>query len=167
MLSLGKSSKRQNRINLIDKIPTQPSVLPAVNNCKYCGAKRFYLESLSFCCYNGQVRLAPTEMLPELLKLYTANTEDAIECRECIRSYNNMFAFTSLGVHYDKDLSRRNRGIYTFRVQGQMYHFMNPLSPSHGQPPSNVQLYFFDTDHKTSNRMAISPKFKESIIEQL
>ena len=70
-------------------------------------------------------------------------------------------------MNYNKELSRRNRGIYTFRVQGQMYHFMNPLRASHGQPLSNVQLYFFDTDHETSNRMAISPKFKESIIEQL
>lgn len=29
-----------------------------------------------------------------------------------------MFAFTLLGMNYDKELAKRNRVIYTFRVQG-------------------------------------------------
>lgn len=41
-----------------------------------------------------------------------------------------MFAFTSLGVNYDRILAKRNHGIYTFKVQGQMYHFINDLIPS-------------------------------------
>lgn len=44
--------------------------------------------------------------------------------------YNNMFTFTSLVVKYDRDLARRNRGIYTFRVQEKMYHFIDDLVPS-------------------------------------
>lgn len=40
-----------------------------------------------------------------------------------------MFAFTSLGVKYDKEPAKRNSGIYTFKVQGKMYHFIDDLVP--------------------------------------
>lgn len=32
---------------------------------------------------------------------------------------------------------------------------------------SNLQLYFYDTEHEVQNRMAWSSKFKESIVQQL
>lgn len=35
-------------------------------------------------------------------------------------------------MKYDKYLVKRNRGIYTFRVQGQMYHMINDLYPVDG-----------------------------------
>nr|XP_027090441.1 uncharacterized protein LOC113711476 [Coffea arabica] len=106
-------------------------------------------------------------MTDRLLQLYRGNTPEAVEFRQCIKSYNNMFAFTSLGVHYDRELSNRNKGIYTFRVQGQIYHFVNPLKPSDGEKASNLQLYFYDTEHEVQNRMALSSKFRESIVQQL
>ena len=53
-----------------------------------------------------------------------------------------MFAFTSLGVHYDKDLTKRNGGIYTFSIQGQIYHFIDPLLPSDDEKASNLWLYY-------------------------
>lgn len=77
-----------------------------------------------------------------------------------------MFAFTSLGVNYDRDLARRNCGIYTFRVQGKMYHFINDLLPS-SQAAKNLQLYFYDTDNELANRMAFSDKLNESVISTL
>nr|XP_027108912.1 uncharacterized protein LOC113728748 [Coffea arabica] len=163
----GHQEKVKKRNQRIDRIPTQPSVLPFVQDCVFCGAKRFYLEPPGFCCASGEIRLVETEMPAQLAKLYTANTPEAIEFRQCIRSYNNMFAFTSLGVHSDKELNKRDRGIYAFRVQGQMYHFLNPLVPMDGHKPSNVQLYYFDTEHEIANRMAISNKFRETILQQL
>ncbi|XP_027157485.1 uncharacterized protein LOC113759078 [Coffea eugenioides] len=113
-----------------------------------------------------EIHLAETQMPEKLVQFYRANAPKAREFRLCIRSYNNMFAFTSLGVHYDKNLSRRNNGIYTFRVQGQIYHFINPLVPSKGERATNLQLYFYDTQHEIANRMAISSKFRESIFQQ-
>ncbi|XP_027173989.1 uncharacterized protein LOC113773551 [Coffea eugenioides] len=163
----GNQQKVKKKNQRIDRIPTQPSVLPIVQDCVFCGAKRFYLEPPGFCCASGEIQLVETEMPAQLAKLYTANTPEAIEFRQCIRSYNNMFAFTSLGVHSDKELNKRDREIYTFRVQGQMYHFLNPLVPMDGYKPSNVQLYYFDTEHEIANRMAISDKFRETILEQL
>ncbi|XP_027077088.2 uncharacterized protein [Coffea arabica] len=159
--------RRRKNISLLQQIPVHPSVLPDVPDCIFCHAKRFYMEPPKFCCSAGEIHLAETQMPEKLVQLYKANTPEAREFQLCIRSYNNMFAFTSLGVHYDKNFSRRNNGIYTFRVQGQIYHFINPLVPSEGERATNLQLYFYDTQHEIANRMAISSKFRESIIQQL
>lgn len=40
-----------------------------------------------------------------------------------------MFAFSFVGVKYDKVRVKRYHGIYTFRVQGQMYHLIEDLLP--------------------------------------
>ncbi|XP_071925101.1 uncharacterized protein [Coffea arabica] len=161
------NDRRRTNIPLIEQIQSEPSILPFVPDCIHCHAKRYYMEPPRFCCASGEIKLAPTKMPDRLVQLYKANTPESKEFRQCVRSYNNMFAFTSLGVHYDKDLSKRNDGIYTFRVQGQIYHFMNSLFPSEDDKASNLQLYFYDTEHELANRMAISGKFKESIVQQL
>lgn len=66
----------------------------------------------------------------ELLNLYLGNIDESIHLRTYIRMYNNMSAFTSLGVKYDKELATMYHDIYTFRVQGQMYHFIDDLITS-------------------------------------
>ncbi|XP_075107418.1 uncharacterized protein LOC107819940 isoform X1 [Nicotiana tabacum] len=98
--------------------------------------------------------------------LYTGNTEEAKHFRTYIRAYNNMFAFTSLGVTNDKDLARRYHGIYTFRVQGQMYHFIPGLLPF-DKKGKNMQLYFYDNENELANRMACSRNINESIVKRL
>ncbi|KAG2725984.1 hypothetical protein I3760_01G090900 [Carya illinoinensis] len=80
--------------------------------------------------------------------------------------YNNKFAFTSFGVKFDRNLCRRNRGIYTFRAQGQIYHYLPDLIPSDGQP-YNLQLYFYDIKHEFENRIVDSIRMDPSIIAQL
>lgn len=77
-----------------------------------------------------------------------------------------MFVFTSLGVNYDRMLAKRNHGIYTFKVQGQMYHFINDLVPSNGQP-RNLQLYFYDDNTEILNQMASSNILKQTVLEKL
>ncbi|XP_016481320.2 uncharacterized protein LOC107802354 isoform X1 [Nicotiana tabacum] len=90
--------------------------LKKVANCQYCAAKRFEYEPPTFCCGSGSIRLTAHKMPIELSKLYFENTEESEHFRTYIRMYNNMFAFTSFGVKYDKELAKRNCGIYTFRV---------------------------------------------------
>ncbi|XP_073015106.1 uncharacterized protein [Primulina eburnea] len=153
--------------DLLQSIVNCPDLLPDVPNCEFCDAKRIYLEPPAFYCASGEINLLLTEMPSDLVQLYCGSAEDAREFTNCVRSYNNMFAFTSLGVHCDKSLSRRNDGIYTFRVQGQLYHFMDQLIPSNNEIPKNLQLYFFDTEHEISNRMCVSTKFKENLIQKL
>lgn len=43
--------------------------------------------------------------------------------------YNNHFAFTSFGFKYDKDLFKAYKGIHTFKVQRQIYHYVDELIP--------------------------------------
>ncbi|XP_073305878.1 uncharacterized protein [Primulina huaijiensis] len=102
-------------------IVTSPDLLHDVPNCEFCDAKRIYLEPPTFCCSSGEINLSPTEMPSDLLQLYLDDTAVAKEFRTCVRSYNNMFAFTSMGVHCDKALASRNDGTYTFRVQVSSY----------------------------------------------
>ncbi|KAL3535168.1 hypothetical protein ACH5RR_003629 [Cinchona calisaya] len=63
--------------------------------------------------------------------------------------------------------SRRHHGVYTFIEQGQMYHFINQLVPADAEKPKNLQLYFFDTDHKIVNRLSISSKFRGTLVSKL
>ncbi|XP_031094289.1 uncharacterized protein LOC115998774 [Ipomoea triloba] len=106
--------------------------------------------------------------MPLVLKnLYTGVDDASKNFRTCVRTYNNTFAFTSLGIHqYDKNLCKRNKGIYTFKVQGQIYHFINDLLPD-GCPPRNLQLYFYDTDHEIQNRVESVARLEENIVKAL
>ncbi|XP_019230428.1 PREDICTED: uncharacterized protein LOC109211349 isoform X1 [Nicotiana attenuata] len=140
--------------------------LRAVQNCKFCNAKRFQYEPPGFCCGSGSVKLVSYQLPNELSDLYTGNSEESKHFRTYIRTYNNMFAFTSLGVTNDKDLARRYHGIYTFRVQGQMYHFIPDLLPS-DKKVKNLQLYFYDNENELANRMACSMNINESIVKRL
>ncbi|XP_019156692.1 PREDICTED: uncharacterized protein LOC109153274 [Ipomoea nil] len=130
-------------------------------------AKRFQYEPPGFCCSSGQVVLVSNEMPPLLKQYFCEKDEVSRHFQACVRTYNNTFAFTSLGIHnYDKNLSRRNKGIYTFKVQGQMYHFINDLVPEN-QPPKNLQLYFFDTEHEVENRIKGAERMEASVVENL
>ncbi|KAG5577426.1 hypothetical protein H5410_057560 [Solanum commersonii] len=59
--------------------------LQKVLDCNFCVAKRFQYESPGFCC-----------------------GKESKHFQTYIRAYNNLFAFTSLGVNYDRDLAKRN-----------------------------------------------------------
>ncbi|XP_019236950.1 PREDICTED: uncharacterized protein LOC109217179 [Nicotiana attenuata] len=162
-----KAHRRAKKVCLVTKEQRSEYVaLKRVPNCQFCHAKKFEYEPPGFCCNNGSIRLTSHKMPTELSELYFGNTEESENFRTYIRTYNNMFAFTSLGVKYDKELARRNCGIYTFRVQGQMYHFIDDLVPSN-EKPRNLQLYFYYNDNELANRMACSTRINESIVKKL
>ncbi|KAG5584305.1 hypothetical protein H5410_044739 [Solanum commersonii] len=129
-------------------------------------AKRFQYESPGFCCDNGSIRLTFHNMPTELRNLFFGDSKESQHFRTYSRAYNNMFAFTSLGVHYDRGLAKRNHGIYTFKVQGQMYHFIDDLIPSGGKR-KNLQLYFYDNKNELTNRMTLSDNLNEVIVTKL
>lgn len=95
--------------------------------------------------------------------LLTNTSEEAKLFRTYIRTYNNHFSFTSLGVKSDTNLTRRNMGIYTFRVQGQVYHFINDLQPQE-MGAKNLQLYFHDTENEIENRITSTPRLTKDLI---
>ncbi|KAF8403520.1 hypothetical protein HHK36_011624 [Tetracentron sinense] len=85
--------------------------------CNHCSAKLFQFESKNLCCNNGNVNLPSLAAPQELLNLYSGDTAEAIHFRRFIRSYNSVFAFTSMGVKIDENLANGRDGVYTFRAQ--------------------------------------------------
>lgn len=136
-------------------LPTESHILQPAVICKHCGAKRFEFESKLFCCSDGTVGLKHIDVCGELYDLYTSLSNEAREFKTNVRIYNSNFAFTSLGVKSDKELCRLNRGIYTYRIQGQIHHTIPPLIPLDRQP-AFFQLYFYDTEHELQNRLNFS-----------
>ncbi|KAG6720710.1 hypothetical protein I3842_03G074600 [Carya illinoinensis] len=151
---------------LLQVVPSETYSLPYVPCCRHCKAKRFYHETNRFCCADGTISLATNAVPDQLYDLFTSNTDESAHFKTYVRTYNNKFAFTSFGVKFDEDLCRRNRGIYTFRTQGQIYHYINDLIPLNGRP-SYLQLYFYDTEHELENRISDSDRMNPSIIAQL
>ncbi|CAA0811897.1 PIF1 helicase [Striga hermonthica] len=144
--------------HLLDNVPAAAYTLRVQRDCRYCGARKIVYETIKCCCSEGAIRLASAPLRAILKDLLLSNTSEAKFFRTCIRTINNQFAFTSLGVMYDKELSQRNNGVYTFRIQGQMYHFLNDLESS-----NNLQLYFHDTENEVSNRIIACPRLTENI----
>ena len=76
---------------------------------------------MNFYCSNRVIVLASNQILAVLQEFLNSSLEKAQLFRTCIRTINNIFAFTFFGVKYDKNLAKRNKGIYTFIVQDQVY----------------------------------------------
>ncbi|MCH79500.1 ATP-dependent DNA helicase PIF1 [Trifolium medium] len=70
-----------------------------------------------------------------------------------LRSYNNMFSFTSFG---GKIVSNKNKGSGppNFVIAGQNYHRIGSLIPDEGQRPKFAQLYIYDTENEVDNRLS-------------
>ncbi|KAL5579704.1 hypothetical protein UlMin_012146 [Ulmus minor] len=157
---------KRNSTDILQQIHIQPDLLKPSTICPYCNAKKFYHEPKGFCCLDGQILLTISNVPQELYDLYTYKTNESLHFHKYIRSYNNNFAFTSFGVKTDKDLCKKYKGIYTFRVQGQIYHYINELVPMDNKP-SYLQLYFYDTEHEIQNRLNIYSDLNPSIINKL
>jgi hypothetical protein len=71
-----------------------------------------------------------------------------------IRSYNSMFAFTSLGAKIDMGINKGPRP-YVFKINGQVHHRIGSLLTENGESPMYAQLYIFDTDNEVQNRVSI------------
>nr|XP_027108929.1 uncharacterized protein LOC113728764 [Coffea arabica] len=153
-------------VHALEFINHQADRLPAKADCHYCGGKKMHSETPNFCCSDGQVVLHENKLPDILVELFTGHSDETLSFRTYVRTYNNMFAFTSFGVHYDKSLCKRTNGIYTFKVQGQSYHFIKDLIP-HGGSGLYLQFYFHDTDHELQNRMAVSERLIESIVMKI
>lgn len=122
-------------------MPTQPHRLPPIHDCRFCGAKRFLHETPKFCCCGGKVFLYPIGICSRFEELYSGTGPESAHFLQYIKPCNDFFAFTSMGVYLDPILAKRTNGIYTFRAQGQIYHFIDSLYPS-GEMPSHLQLMY-------------------------
>ncbi|XP_058216366.1 uncharacterized protein LOC131327288 [Rhododendron vialii] len=112
------------------------------------------------------VSLYPIAIPPQLQQLYSGLGPDSAHFLQYIKPYNEILAFTSIGVHLDPVYAKRVNGIYTFRAQGQIYHFIDSLYPSR-EMPSYLQLYFYDTQREAELRRGEKDKLQPRIISTL
>lgn len=110
--------------------------------------------------------LKSTPVPADLYYLYKSRTDDAALFRRDIRRYNSHFSFTSLGVRLDKELSNMKGGVYTFRAQGQIYHWIDQLVPKEDEA-KYLQLYFYDTEQEADRRMHSAPYLEKNLVMRL
>ncbi|KAL8513421.1 hypothetical protein ACS0TY_012763 [Phlomoides rotata] len=86
----------------------------------------------------------PPQPLRDLLYSLNDKSEYFLEN---IRSYSNMFAFTSMGGKIERST---NVGCAppVLRIHGQNYHLIRSLLPTEGSTPKFALLYIYDTDNE-------------------
>nr|GEW87055.1 hypothetical protein [Tanacetum cinerariifolium] len=102
--------------------------------CIKCGAKKIQYEFPTFCCMKGKITFQPLDIPPELYNLLTSQCKLGKMFRKNIRAYNTNFSFASMGVTLDIIYNANGSGVYTFRVQGGIYHRIDQLVPRDGEP---------------------------------
>jgi hypothetical protein len=82
------------------------------------------------CCKGGRVWLEPYRQWPAPLDRLIGFGDGAgsSQFMRLIRSYNSMFAFSSLGVKVDDSINT-GRGPYVFRINGLPSHRIGSLVP--------------------------------------
>jgi hypothetical protein len=134
------------------------------SRCPSCGALMWFEERVknspkknprfSLCCSQGDIEIVPCRRLPELLhNLYHSHDRRSRFFLDNIRSFNSMFAFTSVGGRIDNSLNDGN-GPPVDVMNGENYHHIGSLLPMPGESPKFAQLYIYDTDNEISNRVA-------------
>ena len=151
-----KGNSNDGYLNIARSDPASESNVSLINEnsfgpmeliCPLCCAKFRESEKLSsstkncykfsLCCGQGKVVLPPLASPPDMLMhLLTAADKRGREFRDQIRAYNSALAFASLGVNLDKELANARRGVYTFRIQGFVHHYIGQLTPREGEAPS-------------------------------
>jgi hypothetical protein len=96
--------------------------------------------------------------------LLTSKERSAIKFRDQIRMYNFVLAFTSLGAKVDESVTRGTR-LYSFRIQGELYHKIGSLCPTKGHRPQFAQLYIHDIENERQNRHAIMPSLDPTMLD--
>jgi hypothetical protein len=110
----------------------------------------------NLCCRAGKIDLKPFKKPPpplaSLLK-FDGDTHSRRFLRQ-IRSYNSLFAFTSLGARVDKTINN-GTAPYVFKINGVVHHRIGSLVPSRGAEPKFAQLYVYDAQHEAQKRLSL------------
>jgi hypothetical protein len=106
----------------------------------------------NLCCKSAKIELPKIKQPPEPLASLLKFSGDARSKRflRQIRSYNSMFAFTSMGATVDKTINTGNAS-YVFKINGVVHHRIGSLLPHRGKQPNFAQLYIYDPENETQN----------------
>ncbi|CAG8852509.1 33184_t:CDS:2, partial [Gigaspora margarita] len=72
-----------------------------------------------------------------------------------IRAYSNIFTFTLMGVKLDENVAN---------IQDGIYYSIGSLLPVN-RIPKFLQLYIYDTEYETNNRLSIMPQLRHDTLE--
>jgi hypothetical protein len=110
----------------------------------------------NLCCRGGKIDYKPYKKPPAILANLLRFDGDARSKRfiRQIRSYNSLFAFTSLGATVDKAINN-GTAPYVFKINGVVHHRIGTMLPRRGAQPKFAQLYIYDTEHEAQNRLGI------------
>lgn len=146
-------------------------------NCSDCGAVMWLWERSSgtksapifnLCCSSGKVSLpvpqAPPAPLNELL---TSNSGSARAFREQIRAYNNVLAFSSIGLQVDQSVANAQNGAYCLRICGRVYHRIGPILPSEDERPAFAQIYIHDPEAQVRYRRSVFEDLDPFVLKSL
>ncbi|KAH9667847.1 helitron like n domain-containing protein [Citrus sinensis] len=104
----------------------------------------------------GRVQIPFMKETPPLLQylLGADSGQKGSKFRKTIKAYNSMFAFTSMGGRVDTSINR-SKGAYVFRMSGHNYHHIGSFlcCQKLGKKPQFAQLYIYDTENETDNRI--------------
>ncbi|GAU39042.1 hypothetical protein TSUD_59980 [Trifolium subterraneum] len=112
------------------------------------------LPQSSLCCMKGKITIPLMIEPPFLIRnLFSGGDPRSSHFITNVRSYNNMFSFTSLGGNIDTGQDE-GPGPPHFIISGQNYHRIGSLIPNEGDRPKFAQLYIYDTQNEISNRLS-------------
>ncbi|XP_021965954.1 uncharacterized protein LOC110861154 [Folsomia candida] len=126
--------------------------------CEECGSINFKDEwpkgnSFTYCCKKGRIKEPQVQMCQLIQDLMTGKHQHSKNFMENVRSFNSALAFASMGANV---YSAKGRGPYTFRIHGQIYHLTGNLHPDEGDSPKYSQLYIFDPNEASNQRINTS-----------
>lgn len=120
---------------------------------RVCKSRHTSKPEFSMCCMQGRIQIETFKKLPRpLYDLYHKKDRKSKIFLENIRSFNSMFAFTSIGGKIDK-ANNNGRAPPIYVLNGENYHAIGSLLPHPGIGPKFAQLYIYDTDNELRNRM--------------
>lgn len=141
--------------------------------CPHCGALYFTSEKPSFnkCCKEGHLKLTKLQTPPEVLrKLFDySDTEHSDEFHENIRALNMISSFASTGEKgLDRSLANMKNGVYVYRINNTIHHFMGSLLPTEGESSKFSQFYIFDnTEDSVQEKSKVFPKITKGLLTKV
>ncbi|XP_045783644.1 uncharacterized protein LOC123879794 [Maniola jurtina] len=153
------AQKRDEDLNIVKLFSLKKSTLlgPNIHVCSICQTRLFFEEKTrtKWCCGQGAYNVQNLEPLTEEFYSHTSFLNRP-------RAYNNLFAFSALGVSHG--YQQPNTGITFLKIQGRIYHRVFDLSYSDSTNP--IGMYVHD-DNETRERQAQNLNLDMQVIRSI
>jgi len=168
------------RAAVLDRRGATSNLGPMNVKCLYCGGLHFKQEKtgrdssiFTLCCQKGKVSLPHLRNSPYFQELIGNSQSENRAARlrsknylDNIRQFNSAFAMVSSESHLDENITH---GIYNFKIHDAFYHRVGPLIPQEGRDPKYAQIYMYDVDTATQQRMKqnANKKCNENLMREI